>query len=156
LQRGRYVQELDVMTLPSIDIRFGDCHELETFLSERIYEFNSKATGYFDAESFGAEQRDEAGSIVAGISGFIWGGCCLISYLWVAEDLRGKGLGGAMLEALETSAIEKGCKIALLSSHSFQSPNFYERMGYEKRAIIQDYPVGYSDIVFAKRLAPMR
>ena len=116
------------MTLPPIDQRFGDCRDLEVFLAERLYEFNSKTTGYFDGESFGAMQRDESGTIVAGISGFTWGGCCFVSYLWVAEEHRAKGLGGALLRAFEKNAIGKGCKIAFLSSHSFQSPGFYKRM----------------------------
>jgi len=142
------------MTLPPIVLQFGDCRDLDVFLAERIYEFNSRATGHFDAESFGATQRDESGTILAGISGFTWGGCCFVSYLWVAEERRGKGLGSALLKAFEKNAIDKGCKVALLSSHSFQSPGFYKHMGYEKLARIQDYPVGYSDLFFAKRLGP--
>jgi len=142
------------MKLPPIDLRFGDCEDLEAFLAERIYEFNSKATGYFDGESFGAAQRDESGTILAGVSGFTWGGCCFVSYLWVAEEHRGKGLGGAMLHAFEKNAIDKGCKLAFLSSHSFQSPGFYKRMGYVEQASIRDYPVGHTDIFFSKRLAP--
>jgi GNAT superfamily N-acetyltransferase len=142
------------MKLPPIDRRYGDCEDIETFLAERIYEFNSKTTGYFDGESFAATQKDESGTILAGISGFTWGGCCFVSYLWVAEEHRGKGLGRTLLTAFERNAIEKGCRIALLSSHSFQSPDFYARMGYEEQASIQDYPMGHTDIFFAKRLAP--
>lgn len=142
------------MTLPPIELQFGDCQDLERFLAERIYEFNSKATGYFDGESFGATQRDESGTVVGGISGFTWGRCCFVSYLWVAEVHRGKGLGGALLKAFEKNAMDKNCMIALLSSHSFQSPGFYAHMGYEEQARIEDYPVGYSDLFFAKRLAP--
>jgi len=142
------------MKLPSIDVRIGDCQELEAYLSERLYEFNSKATGYFDGESFGATQRDELGTVLAGISGFTWGGCCFVSYLWVTEEHRGKGLGNALLEVFEKNAIEKGCKIALVASHSFQSPGFYKRMGYEEQAVIKDYPVGHTDVSFAKRLMP--
>ena len=37
------------MNLPAIELRRGDSPEIETFLADRIYEFNSKATGYFDA-----------------------------------------------------------------------------------------------------------
>jgi GNAT superfamily N-acetyltransferase len=142
------------MTLPSIDIRIGDCQELEAFLSERLYEFNSKVTGYFDGESFGATQRDESGTVLAGISGFTWGGCCFVSYLWVADEHRGKGLGSALLEVFEKNATDNGCKIALVASHSFQSPGFYKRMGYEEQAVIKDYPVGHADVFFAKRLMP--
>ena len=42
---------------PTIDRRYGDCEDLETFLAERIYEFNSETTGYFDGET--AVQRCE-------------------------------------------------------------------------------------------------
>jgi hypothetical protein len=33
-------------------LQIGDAPEIEAYLSERIYEFNSNATGYFDGESF--------------------------------------------------------------------------------------------------------
>jgi predicted N-acetyltransferase YhbS len=142
------------MTLPAIELQCGDCQEIETFLSERIYEFNTKATGYFDDESFAAVQRDESGQIVAGISGHTWGGVCFIANLWVAEALRGAGIGRALLRAAERNAREKGCAVVLVSTHSFQSPGFYARMGYEQRASIEDHPVGHADLFFAKRLAP--
>jgi predicted N-acetyltransferase YhbS len=76
-----------------------------------------------------------------------------VSFLWVAEERRGEGLGGALLRAFEKNAIDKRCKIAFLSSHSFQSPGFYKHMGYEELARIEDYPAGHDDFFFAKRLA---
>ena len=37
------------MNTPPIELCDGsECHELEAFLVERIYEFNAQATGYFD------------------------------------------------------------------------------------------------------------
>jgi len=141
------------MALPQLDLQVGDCRDLEVFLAERLYEFNSRSTGYFDGQSFGATQRDESGTVVAGISGFTWGGCCFVSYLWVAEEHRGNGLGATLLKAFEKNAVDKNCQIALLSSHSFQSPGFYKRMGYEEQASIKDYPVGHTDYIFSKRLS---
>jgi ribosomal protein S18 acetylase RimI-like enzyme len=76
-----------------------------------------------------------------------------VSYLWVAEEHRGKSIGAAMLKVFEKNAIDAGCKIAFLSSHSFQSPGFYKRMGYEEQASVQDYPIGHADVFFARRLA---
>lgn len=142
------------MELPSLGLRSGDCRELEAFLADRIHEFNSRTTGHYDGESFGAAQSDESGNILAGISGFTWGGCCFVSYLWVAEEHRGKGLGSALLKAFEQNAVDKRCTRALLSSHSFQSPGFYERMGYTQRARIDDYPIDHADLFFAKDLGP--
>jgi len=142
------------MTLPPVDLRRGDCQELEAFLADRIYEFNSRVTGYVDGESFGAVQKDDSGTVLGGISGYTWGGCCYVSHLWVAEEHRSKGVGSTLLRAAEKNAKDKGCKVAILSSHSFQSPGFYKHMGYEEQAAIRDHPVGHSNVVLAKRLAP--
>ena len=45
------------------------CQELDAFLVERIYEFNSNVTGYFDGRPLGASVRNEAGEVIAGLSG---------------------------------------------------------------------------------------
>lgn len=132
----------------------GDCREVDDFLAERIYEFNAAATGRFDAETFAAVHRDRAGAIQAGVSGYTWGGCCFIAQLWVADSLRRQGWGRVLLEAAEQNARSKACTIVILSSHSFQAPGFYERLGYARQAEVKDYPPGHSDFVYVKRLAP--
>lgn len=138
--------------MSSITVRTGDDPQFEAFLAERIYEFNAAATGYHDAESFNAGRQSESGTIDAGISGYTWGGCCYVSYLWVAESLRGRGIGGELLDAVERHAREKRCQLMVLGSHTFQAPEFYARRGYEQVARIDDYPVGHADIFFTKRL----
>jgi len=138
--------------MTTVTIEIGDALDLEAFLADRIYEFNAAATGYRDAESFAASCRSDAGRITAGITGFTWGGACFVSYLWVSEELRGKGIGGELLSAAELHAREKGCRVVILSSHSFQAPDFYARRGYETVARIRDYPVGHDDVVLVKRL----
>ena len=130
----------------------GDAPEIEAFLAQRIYEYNAAATGYNDAESFTAVQKDAAGAVEAGISGYTWGGCCYISYLWVSKPLRGKGLGSELLGAVERHAREKRCVLVLVSSHSFQAPEFYAHKGYERVARVIDHPVGHSSIFYTKRL----
>ena len=141
------------MNRDSIVLLAGDAPEIEAFLAERIYEFNAKASGYFDGESFSGTQRDDSGAIRAGISGYTWGGCCYVSYLWIDERDRGRGLGTALLLAAEEHARTKGCAMMLLSSHSFQAPGFYEQLGYERQAVIYDHPVGYTSVFLAKRLS---
>jgi GNAT superfamily N-acetyltransferase len=135
-----------------IVLRVGDAPEIQAFLDERIYEYNSKATGYFDGESFSGTQRDESGNIRAGICGYTWGGCCYVSYLWVHESERGHGLGTALLAAAEEHARIKGCNLVILATHSFQAPAFYKRMGYKQQAVVRDHPVGHASMVLAKRL----
>jgi ribosomal protein S18 acetylase RimI-like enzyme len=141
------------MPLGPITVHAGDAPDVEAFLVERITEFNARATGYFDAQLYSATQRDEAGVIRAGICGYTWGGCGYVSYLWIDEHERGRGLGSALLLAAEEHARSKHCVVMLLSSHSFQAPGFYERHGYERQAVIDDHPVGYTSIFLAKRLS---
>lgn len=137
-----------------IALRVGDDPAFEAFLSDRIYEYNSAATGYHDAELFTAACRSTAGEIEGGISGYTWGGCCFISNLWVAQHMRGQGLGSSLLAAAEAHATGRRCALLLLSSHSFQAPAFYARNGYQPLARIDDYPVGHADIFYSKRLRP--
>jgi len=140
------------MTGSAITLRVGEAPDVEAFLAERIYEFNSRATGYSDAESFSGTHEDESGVVRAGISGYTWGGCGYVSYLWVDERERGRGLGTALLLTAERHARAKGCVVMFLSSHSFQAPGFYERMGYERKAVVHDHPVGHSSVFLEKRL----
>jgi GNAT superfamily N-acetyltransferase len=138
--------------MDTIAVTAGDAPDIEAFLAERIYEYNARASGYHDGESYSAVCRDNAGDIFAGASGFTWGGCCFVSYLWVSEALRGRGLGRRLLRAVEQHARDHGCRLVLLSTHDFQAPEFYARLGYEQVARIADYPVEHADLVFAKRL----
>ncbi len=55
---------------------------------------------------------------------------------------------------LRNSTPKTGAAVALLSTHSFQSPGFYIRMGYEQQASVKDHPVGHSNVFYAKRLPP--
>ncbi|MDB6062671.1 MAG: family N-acetyltransferase [Verrucomicrobiaceae bacterium] len=141
--------------MPTLDIVLLDedqCQELDAFLMERIYEFNAKATGYFDGRLLGASIRNDTGEVIAGFSGYTWGGCAEISHLWVDEQSRGQGLGKSLLQVAETEAIRRGCAQVVLTTHSFQSPEFYEYLGYASRFAIEGQPKGYSNIVFVKVL----
>ena len=40
----------------------------------------------------------------------------------------------------------------LLFTHSFQAPAFYEALGYERRATIEQYPRGHAKYLYEKRL----
>ena len=59
-------------------------------LEERIRSEASIATGLGDEVELAIFVRD-AGTIVAGISGWTWGDCCELQSLWVAPQLRGRG-----------------------------------------------------------------
>ena len=149
---GQFGSSPNAMTRNRVDIRVGEAPDVQSFLAERIYEFNAKVTGYFDGESFSAIQTDGSGINCAGVCGYTWGGCAYVSFLWVDQSQRGRGLGSALLAAAEEHAKAKGCKVVFLATHSFQAPGFYERRGYKQQAMVADHPVGHKSLIFAKAL----
>ncbi len=132
----------------------SECLELEAFLVERIYEVNARATGHFDGRLLGGSLRNENDEIIAAFNGHTWGGCAVIDHLWVHEAERGHGLGRLLIEAAEAEAARRGCGQLMLSTHSFQAPEFYERLGYQKRAVVPGRPISHDLIVYAKQLVP--
>ncbi len=123
------------------------------FLEDQINAFNIATTGIDDAQLLAILVRDTAGTIVAGIFGWTWGGCCEIRYLWVAEALRGQGHGSRLLEAAEREALERGCAQVILDTHEFQAPIFYQRHGYEIAGVVDNYPLGYHKYYLRKTLS---
>ena len=122
------------------------------FLDARIYEYNVAATNIHDGRLMYLAIRDERDEIVAGLSGWTWGGCAAVEFLWVREDWRGKGLGTQLLEAAEAEAIARGCAQIVLDTHSFQAPEFYQRHGYVETGRTLGIPGGAEDVHMFKRL----
>ena len=121
------------------------------YLEDRIYEFNSRATGIDDGESL-AFFVHEWDRIVAGICGNTWGGTCELRQFWVDESHRGRGLGTQLFEAAEQEARRRGCVQIVLMTFSFQAPAFYERHGFDVVATIQDHPLRHRNLLMRKRL----
>lgn len=128
------------------------CEELGAFLADRIYEFNARATGYFDGMLLAGCVRRDTGAVIAGFNGHTWGGCCELSHVWVHEQFRGQGLGALLLRSAEAEAVARGCVQVVVATHSFQAPGFYERMGYERRYAIEGRPRGHASIIYVKVL----
>src|SRR5262245_66125809 len=84
------------------------------YLEDRLYEFNSAATGITDGEWLAIFVRDDDHRIVAGICGNTWGGCAEIRQFWVEETQRKQGLGTRLLGAAEQEARRRGCRQMLL------------------------------------------
>ncbi|MGZ4305735.1 MAG: GNAT family N-acetyltransferase [Solirubrobacteraceae bacterium] len=121
-------------------------------LSEALSSFNAAATGIDDGRELFVELRDDAGELYAGVHGWTWAGTCWIELLWVRDDQRGRGIGTALMLAIEAEARTRGCSQMALMTHGFQAPDFYRRHGFEKVGEVEDYPPGSCDLLLRRRL----
>lgn len=121
-------------------------------LEDEINAFNFATTGIHDGRVLAAFLRDEAGALRAGLAGHTWGGCCEVRFLWVREAERHGGLGSRLLRAAEDEARARGCTQVVLSTHSFQAPEFYRRHGYVELGRAEGYPRGHAQIYLRKAL----
>jgi len=148
-----------VRRLPHIALTEEPSPDDVQFLDDRLYEFNVAATGRSDGRLLALFARDAPadtglpGRIVGGLYGWTWGGACEIRFLWVEERWRGRGLGSRLLTLAEDEARRRGARQILLSTHSFQAPDFYRRLGFEVVASLADYPSGHSQIWLRKSLS---
>jgi len=121
-------------------------------LEREIDAFNVEATGLRDGRNLATFVHGESGELRAGLAGHTWGGCAEVRFLWVREAERRTGLGSRLLRAAEEEASARGCTRIVLSTHSFQAPEFYRRHGYTEVGRVEGYPRGHAQIYLAKRL----
>lgn len=130
----------------------GDFHALAGLLDERIYEFNAEATGLDDGEFLAIQAVNVAGELVAGLAGWTWGGCGYVDDLWVAKTHRRAGIGTRLMDAAEAEATARGCRWMVLSTHTFQAPDFYRARGYTEVGRTPGYPHGHAQVHLQKAL----
>ena len=98
--------------------------------------------------------RAADGSLLGGLYGATMWKWLMIDGLWVAEQVRGRGLGRRVLLAAEATAIERGCRGSWLGTFDFQAREFYERLGYAVFAELPGFPPGHTHYHLQKVLKP--
>ena len=121
-------------------------------LEARIDAHNMQTTGINDARLLAVFVHDDRGDVVAGVYGWTWGGSCEIQFLWVDARWRGEGVGTRLMQAAELEARARGATQIVLSTHSFQAPAFYARLGFREVGRVEGYPIGHSSIYLRKHL----
>ena len=121
------------------------------FLETQIRREASAATGLGDEVELAIFVRD-AGTVVAGISGWTWGDCCELQSLWVEPSRRGRGLATRLIAAAEAEAVARGCTQTVHFTYDFQARALYERSGYQLIGRVEDFPAGTDALWYHKRL----
>ena len=94
----------------------------------------------------------ESGRVVAGIEAVVYWGKLHIKTLWVHDGYRSMGLGSRLMAWAEARGGELECVSAVVSTMSFQAPEFYVRAGYSRFGVSEGYEGEASRHYFEKTL----
>lgn len=59
--------------------------------------------------------------------------------LWVAPERRGQGIARRVLAELESEAVKRGCRDALIETLDDSVANLYSRLGYQPLVVVERY-----------------
>jgi ribosomal protein S18 acetylase RimI-like enzyme len=122
-------------------------------IEDRLYDYNSKATGYHDGRGLGFVLRDEAGQMIGVAAGYTWAGISELKQLWIDKAYRGRGYSRALLNAFVGEACRRGVRRIWVASYDFQAPGMYEKAGFRRVAEFEGWPEGHTNVVLCKTIS---
>lgn len=117
-----------------------------------LIDFNAAHAGGAAPQDLLITLRNEEGKVVGGLSGDTWVGWLQVHALWVADGMRARGMGRALMAAAEQEAMRRGCTQAFLETLSFQAVGFYEKLGYTAFSRLDGFPPGCARYAMRKML----
>jgi ribosomal protein S18 acetylase RimI-like enzyme len=141
------------MAAPKITVDENPDPKLRDEIVKPLRAFNESQVGPIKPEPLAITLRDPRSETV---TGGLWGhsvaGWLYVDLLVVPDGFRGRGLGTALLQKAETVAKKRGCVGMWLYTATFQAPGFYEKIGFRLFGKLPDYPRGYDNFYYMKRL----
>lgn len=110
------------------------------YIHDRLYEYNLSKTGAEKQEiildddptrcCFLVLSEEEPEQCLGGVVFHLDGTVCKVDFLWLSEELRGKGMGFRLIEKVKEEAAELDCSEITLFTSSYQAPGFYPKAGF--------------------------
>lgn len=124
-------------------------------ISELLFEYNLSKTIDLQNESNKPIEiiiRDENNKIIGGLYGrSIWGTLEINKCVVIPEN-RKEGIGRKLIIEAEKEAKKRCCRFISLNTFSFQAPEFYEKLGFEKIGTETDFPQGFEKYYYRKKI----
>lgn len=120
---------------------------------ELLVEYNLSNTQQFKNEinkPLEIIARNDNGEIIGGLYGrSIWGTLEIKTFVVKTENRNG-GIGRKLIIEAENEAKNRNCRFISLDTFSFQTPAFYEKLGFEKIGTETDFPKGFEKYYYRK------
>lgn len=108
-----------------------DDEALNSDMHARLQAFNTETAG-ITRDTFSIIYRDTDGEIVASVRVALLGGQAELRTLWVSPEVRRQGIGAIVVRAAEEEARARGAQLLVLNTFSWQTPAFYEHLGFQR------------------------
>ena len=105
--------------------------------------FNNQFAGPDNYLPLNVFVRSDDGRVIGGLLGGTFWRWLSIDVVWLANEVRGQGVGSQLLKLAEDEAMRRGCHHALVDSLDFQAPAFYRKQGYATFGELADCPEGH-------------
>lgn len=129
----------------------GDAHDVRE-IYEMLKEYNLSHRETSQNIPIGVFLEDACKRKIAGLTGETFGDWLCIQFLFVSEQLRGKGIGSKLLKTAEAEVRQRGCKYAFVDTISFQSPSFNKKHGCREIFTLEEYPYTGKKHYYTKEL----
>ena len=122
-------------TPPLLAVTDAPGSEAEEVIEGGLAQFNEDNAGYRDSRRLAVLVSDpDTQVVVGGLLGRTSLGLLSINLFFLPASLRKCGLGGRIIQEAEDEARRLGCRKAVVTTITFQAPEFYERHGYQVSA----------------------
>lgn len=121
-------------------------------IGDSLTAFNDSDVGPSNRQPLAVLLRDEAGTILGGLSGYTAWGWLYIQWLWLAESQRGQGWAARLLDMAETEARHRGCHGAWIDTFNPLALTVYQRAGYTPFGSLPNFPKGRTRTFLQKAL----
>jgi GNAT superfamily N-acetyltransferase len=123
-------------------------------LVDLLVNYNASRVGEQRVRQYALLLREpQNAEIVGGLYAYLFYDWLSIELLIVPDRYRGHGFGTELMQRAERYAIDAGCVGIWLNTFSFQARGFYERLGYEVFASLEQHPRGAQRFFLRKQLA---
>lgn len=120
---------------------------LREYVQEHIGELRKKNPGI----KINLIIKNVEGQVIGGLNGSSILKALYIDQLWVDEQYRGQGYGKELMRIAEGIARKEGCISSLAMVYSFQSPEFFKKLGYKIFGVSDGYPKPIKEYYFIKK-----
>ena len=127
--------------------------EISIFTDEQFSQYAESNGVDLNYEDFIFAAEDETGKLVGVITGRAYYEEVQIGDLIIDASVRRNGLGSRLVEHVEKEYSGKGYKILTLTTHGFQAPEFYRKLGFELEFVRENKDPKLSKYFFRKALS---